>query len=216
MTRRTAQDRHSDSAPADDSWPPEGTALIDALVAIHHPTRRRLYEVLRAQGPCSVGRLVELTGLAPGSVSHHLKPLHRSGFVSLAPGLARDTRESWWQAHQRRLSWSSDDYDEGSAAHEIGRLAERTNYEHQERATRQWLRRRHDLPTPWSDSGFSSDAFVAATAEQVDDLQRRLDVTIREWSDACVADREEHPDLERHPVRVVARGFPSDPTWGES
>ena len=109
MTRRTAQDRHADSAPADSAWPPEGTALIDALVAIHHPTRRRLYEVLRAQGPCSVGRLVELTGLAPGSVSHHLKPLHRSGFVEPAPELARDTRESWWRGHQRSLSWSSED-----------------------------------------------------------------------------------------------------------
>lgn len=216
MTRRTAQDRHADSAPADSAWPPEGTALIDALVAIHHPTRRRLYEVLRAQGPCSVGRLVELTGLAPGSVSHHLKPLHRSGFVEPAPELARDTRESWWRAHQRRISWDSDDYEEGSAAREVGRIAERTNYEHQERAARLWFRRRHELPAPWRGCAFSSDAFVTATAAQVDDLQVRLEATIREWSDACVADREAHPDQDRHPVRVVARGFPSDPTWEES
>src|ERR1700754_4829053 len=88
MPRRPASDRHTASAPATDGWPPTGDALAEALIALHHPARRRLYEVLSLEGPASVGQLAQRTGLAPGSVSHHLKPLHRAGFVVPAPELA--------------------------------------------------------------------------------------------------------------------------------
>ena len=94
VTRRTADQRHLDSAPRshDD--------LLDVLMAFHHPTRRWLAELLEIEGPASVGRLAARTGLAVGSVSHHLKALHRHGFIEPAPDLARDTRESWWRVRR--------------------------------------------------------------------------------------------------------------------
>jgi len=65
------------------------TELMDVLVALHHPTRRWLAELLWIEGPATVGRLAARTGLAVGSVSHHLKPLHQQGFIEPAPELAR-------------------------------------------------------------------------------------------------------------------------------
>lgn len=184
---------------------------MDALIALHHPTRRRLYEVLRSDGPSTVSQLVVRTGLAAGSISHHLKPLHRNGFIEPAPELAKDTRESWWRAHHRSLEWDSDDFNDG-AGRQVSELAEQINFDHQTQATASWLRNRQGLPSPWSGNGFSSDTFVHATADQLEDLQIRVNALIREWTDGCLADRTEHPDTDRHPVRFIARGFPSDPS----
>lgn len=210
MPRRTAAERHADSDPGALTWPPTETALVDALVALHHPARRRLYELLSVEGPASVGRLAARTGLAPGSVSHHLKPLHRSGFVEPAPGLARDTRESWWRALHRRLSWDPDDYAPGTAAREIADVAEQANLAHQEQASLAWLRSRNELPEQWR-RALVSDNYVRATPEQMRDLGGRIEALVQEWTQDCRDDLAAHPDAERRPVRFVGRVFPSDP-----
>ena len=77
MTRHTAEQRHRDSAPPRAPGHESGDDLVDVLMAFHHPTRRWLAELLWVEGPATVGRLAARTGLAVGSVSHHLKPLHR-------------------------------------------------------------------------------------------------------------------------------------------
>ena len=83
MTRRTADQRHLDSAPRRTPGEESGDDLLDVLMAFHHPTRRWLAELLEIEGPASVGQLAARTGLAVGSVSHHLKALHRT--VSSSP-----------------------------------------------------------------------------------------------------------------------------------
>jgi DNA-binding transcriptional ArsR family regulator len=211
MPRKTAAERHLDTAPATDAWPPTGDDLVEALIAVHHPARRRLYEVLTMEGPASVGGLARRTKLPPGSVSHHLKALHRTGFVQPAPELAHDTRESWWRAHRRRLSWSTDEYAEGTSARNIADLAERANFEHHNRATVAWMRTRTSLPEPWCHLGNTYDNLVSATPEQFAALEARLDELVTDWDRACRADALKRPDAERRPVRFLARIFPSDP-----
>ena len=133
MSRRTAADRHRDSAPAR-----SGPELIDQLVAYHHPTRQRILEALSLRGPASVGTIAEQCGLAPGSVSHHLKPLHRAGFVEPAPELAADTRASWWRLARTSVSYDATDYPDGSRAREVVALAEKANDERHVRAIQAW------------------------------------------------------------------------------
>jgi hypothetical protein len=84
VTRRTAAERHRDSAPQHAAERESRDDLVDVLMAFHHPTRRWLAELLEIEGPASVGRLAARTGLAVGSVSNHLKPLHRHGFIEPA------------------------------------------------------------------------------------------------------------------------------------
>lgn len=211
MPRRSAADRHRDSAPSSDAWPPSGDDVVDALIALHHPARRRLYEVLTMEGPASVGALARRTRLQPGSVSHHLKALHRTGFVEPATDLARDTRESWWRAHRRRFRWSADEYAEGTSARNIADLAERANFEHHNRATVAWMRARTGLPEPWCHLGNTYDNLVSSTPEQFAELEARLDALVTDWDRACRADAQKRPDAERRPVRFLARIFPSDP-----
>lgn len=214
MPRQPADRRHLDSAPASpvdavlEPLPIEQVAMVDALAAFHHPARRMLFELLSVSGPMNVGDLSRRSGLAPGSVSHHIKPLHRTGFVVPAPELARDTRESWWRAVPRTLTWSTDDYAAGTAARQIVDLAERANLEAQITAVTRWMAERRDGDD--ADS-LSADSLVLATTEELRDISHRLAALIDEWSASCRSSRAAEPEAPRVPVRVIARAFPSDP-----
>jgi DNA-binding transcriptional ArsR family regulator len=210
VPRRTAAERHRGSAPTtvDDD-------VVDVLIAIHHPTRRWLVELLALEGPASVGRLAARTGLAVGSVSHHLKTLHRNGFVEPAPDLARDSRESWWRCVQKSITWSTDDFPGGSAGRRVAEAAQAEDFRHQVRAVRQWLSRASEADEVWRRSASSTDSVVFASAEELADLGLRLSATIREWSaERSTEDDSPGPgpgEPERRPVRVIARAFPTGP-----
>jgi DNA-binding transcriptional ArsR family regulator len=63
--------------------PPDPAGSLDErLRALAHPVRRRLVAACLAE-PQPAGRLVELTGLAPASVSEHLKVLRKTGLLVL-------------------------------------------------------------------------------------------------------------------------------------
>ena len=204
MPRRTAADRHRDTTPAE-----RGPALIDQLIAFHHPTRQRILEALSLHGPASVGQLADRLGLAPGSVSHHLKPLHRAGFVEPAPELARDSRASWWRQTRRRLSYDATDYPAGSRVREIVSLAEKANDDRHVAAIRAWRTGRLGLPGDWQRAGGSTDAMVVATSAQVADLLDRVGDLMRTWAEECRTDAERHPGRERRAVLAFTHAQPS-------
>ena len=178
-------------------------------MAFHHPTRRWLAELLEIEGPASVGRLAARTGLAVGSVSHHLKALHRHGFIEPAPDLARDTRESWWRSVRRPLSWSADEFEAGSAARRVADAAEAENFRHQVRAVGQWLGHMHEVSVVAAGRelhrhGRPGDARAARGA------RRATSPVAEEWSRECLDDQDESR-RGRLPVRLVLRAFPSGP-----
>ena len=204
MPRKTADERHRIE--------PDAThELMDVLVALHHPTRRWLVELLWVEGPATVGRLAARTGLAVGSVSHHLKPLHQQGFIEPAPDLARDTRESWWRVTPRNLSWSADDFEPDSLGRRVADHAEVENFRYQVRATQQWLKEMPDAPVEWRRAAGATDSLVNATVEQLADLHRRLGEVLSEWSRECMDDEQQRPDAVRRHVRTLIRCFPSKP-----
>ena len=193
--------------PGDES----GAELLDVLMAFHHPTRRWLVELLEIEGPATVGRLAGRTGLAVGSVSHHLKALHRHGFIEPAPDLAQDTRESWWRAVRRPLSWDADDFADTTTSRRVASAAEGENFRHQVRAVSHWLNHRNEVDEGWRRAASSTDTVVAATREQLEDLGEQLRAITEQWTHRCLDDRAERPDESRLPVRVVLRAFPTGP-----
>lgn len=211
MTRRTAPERHLDSAPRPSSDLAPADELAELLVAFHHPLRRWLTEILGVQGPANVGQLAAATGLAVGSVSHHLKVLHRQDLIEPAPELARDTRESWWKLKPRAMTWSVEDFDQGTLGRRVAQTAEVENLRFQVRAMQEWLRRGPDESPGWRMAATSTDTYVSATEEQVRDLGARLSELFRGWSADCKAAADEHPEDARRPVRAIARVFPSEP-----
>ena len=204
MTRRTAEERHRIERDV-------STELMDVLVALHHPTRRWLAELLWIEGPATVGRLAARTGLAVGSVSHHLKPLHQQGFIEPAPELARDTRESWWRTTPRNLSWSVEDFEPDSLGRRVADQAEVENFRYQVRAIQAWLKEMDDATAEWRRAAGATDSLVKATAEQTADLHHRLDAVLSAWTQEVQADVRARPDVVRQAVRTVIRCFPSNP-----
>jgi DNA-binding transcriptional ArsR family regulator len=207
MTRRPAAERHLDSAP--DPVRDQDTALADLLIAYHHPVRRWLCDLLAVDGPANVGRLAARTGLAVGSVSHHLKALHKQDLVEPAPELAKDTRESWWRVQRRGFSWSVDDFERGTLGRRVAEAAEAENFRHQLRAVRDWLQRSPHEDASWRRAADSYDTLVFATADQLEDLGARINDVITAWTVEVVADLDERPEAERRAVRAIARVFPS-------
>lgn len=205
MPRKKFAERHQQTEP-----PAAGPEKIDEIIALHHPVRRRLFESLSGRGPAPVGVLARRCRIAAGSASHHLGVLHRSGWVEPAPELAADTRESWWRARHKALSWDSEDYPPGSVGRAVLELAFREQAGHDFRSVLAWMDTAEEMPPQWAHS-VSSSAFVLATSGQLVDLVERLSATVDEWTAACIRDREERPGAERRTVRVIARAFPSDP-----
>ena len=211
MARRIAADRHLESVPQQSSDRSPSDDLAELLVAFHHPLRRWLTELLGVEGPANVGQLAAATGLAVGSVSHHLKVLHQQDLIEPAPELARDTRESWWRLKPRSMSWSVDDFDEGSLGRRVAETAEMENFRFQMRAVQEWMRRGPSESAGWRRAAYSTDTYVPATQEEVRDFARRLGDLVRDWSAECMAAAEAKPDDPRRPVRAIARVFPSEP-----
>ncbi|MFC4784465.1 ArsR/SmtB family transcription factor [Nocardioides sp. MAHUQ-72] len=211
MPRKTAEERHRDSAPApgvrDARDRGDTSAPVDALVAFHHPLRRRLFELLVLEGPAPVGVLARRLGVAVGSVSHHLKPLHAQGFVEPAPELARDTRQSWWRALPRRLSWSVLDYD-SPAAREVATAAERANLRHHVEHAVEWYAHRDRLDPAWEEAAMVTESLARATREQLQELRAGIADLLAEWTRGCREDAEARPDAEREPVFVFAYAVP--------
>jgi DNA-binding transcriptional ArsR family regulator len=200
MPRKTAHLRHR----IDDV----STDLMDVLVALHHPTRRWLVELLYLEGPATVGQLAARTERAVGSVSHHLKPLHRQRFIEPAPELARDTRESWWRVTERPLSWSVEDFAPTSLGRKVADQAELENFRHQARATQQWLKEMDQATQGWRRAAGSTDTLARATPEQTEDLHQRLGAVLQTWTEEIKTD---DPAPESRMVRVILRMFPSKP-----
>src|SRR3954467_11809859 len=121
MPRRTAVERHLQSGPQDQDPSEELAAL---LIAFHHPVRRWLTELLSVEGPANVGQLAARTGLAVGSVSHHLKVLHQRGLIEPAPERAQDTRASWWRRKPGSMTWSGEGCEEGTRGRRVAQAAE--------------------------------------------------------------------------------------------
>ena len=159
-----------------------------------------------------MGRLAARTDLAVGSVSHHLKALHRQGLVEPAPDLARDTRESWWRLCERPLSWSVDDFEEGTLGRRVAETAEVENFRHQVRAIRAWLQQQARAQRSWRLAAESVDTLTYATVEQLDDLGNRLTQLVTEWSAACSVDTRSTPTPYDDPYAPSPGPSPASPS----
>jgi len=179
---------------------------IDVLRAVHHPTRRRIIEVLYLHGPTQVGTLARELGEQVGSISHHLRMLERAGVVAPAPELATDGRTSWWRLEQDTLSWSVEDFDD-AADRTQAKAAQRLNIDHQLTKLAAWKNSSEHADPAWRRAAFSSDFLAMATPDELLALQDALIETVRRWRDDLPDDTED----QRSPVFVFTHGFPTRP-----
>ena len=179
---------------------------IETLRAVHHPTRRRIIDLLYLHGPCQVGTLARELGEQVGSVSHHLRMLERAGVVARAPELATDGRTSWWRLEQTSISWSVDDFAD-AADRTQAKAAERLNIDHQLGRLGTWKREADRADPAWRAASFASDFLAMATPDELAALHEALSRAVREWRESL----SDEPAVERSPVFVFTHGFPTRP-----
>ena len=176
--------------------------VVDEAVlrAYAHPTRLRLLDLLRAQGPATIGMLAERADEAVGSVSHHMKLLAKAQLVEPAPDLARDKREHWWRVNSAPRRWSRREL--SGAAARTALTAEEIILERQVAYTRRAL---HADDPGWN--GFSTSSWLRLTPAALERLEREIVQLISRFDE----ESREHPDGAGEPVLVFARGLHVDP-----
>ncbi|WP_157441871.1 winged helix-turn-helix domain-containing protein [Actinoplanes awajinensis] len=94
---------------------------IEALRALAHPMRMRILGSLRVDGPATSASLARRLSTDSGQTSHHLRMLHRHGFIDEAPELGKGDRgrERWWKAAQESTSWPNRGDALGPGGHEV-------------------------------------------------------------------------------------------------
>jgi DNA-binding transcriptional ArsR family regulator len=176
------------------------------LSAMSHPQRRRLLDALTVDGPSSVSMLSTRTGLAVGSVSHHMKMLAAGELVEEAPELARDRRERWWRLTNRSNRWSSTTFEHDPAAAIVAEAAMSIELEHHVEKVRAWNSRREEDQHGWTDAAFSTSTWLKLTPGELHELSRELVALLHRWSE-----RPEGDEDGREAVFVFAHGVPAQP-----
>ena len=177
------------------------------LVAMAHPLRRRLLNLLKVDGPAMASVLAGRTDEAVGNISHHLRVLAAAGLIEEAPELARDRRERWWRRVPETLTWSALDFagDEADAA--VEQAAYALTIENQLSALRAWRDRPEAERAAWPAGPFSTDTWLRLDDAELAEFSAELLALVRRW-----ADREPPADgRERDSVYFFAHGVPARP-----
>jgi DNA-binding transcriptional ArsR family regulator len=182
-------------------------ADIDKIAAMAHPARRRILDLLSAYGPATVGSLARDSDERVGSVSHHLKMLARAGLIEEAPELARDRRESWWRIVRASWSWSVADFDQDPAGRVVAEAAEREQLRGCVDKVHGWFDRRADYDRDWRLAAFSTTSRLNLTAEELDELGRRLSQVMVDFAESV----DTNDGQERESVFAFAYAVPSAP-----
>src|SRR5687767_2926142 len=102
----------------------------EALHALAHPLRVRMYDELSSRGPATASELARRFGESTGATSYHLRQLARHGFIEEDP--TRGTlRERYWRAKPGKSRF---------ATHHVMRSAPAATREAARLVTNEWNR----------------------------------------------------------------------------
>ncbi|MFJ9446886.1 ArsR/SmtB family transcription factor [Kitasatospora sp. NPDC101235] len=178
------------------------------LASLTHPLRRRLLDLLKVDGPATVGQLAERTGQAVGNVSHHLKVLAESGLIAEAPELARDRRERWWRLADKELGWTRADFDGDPVTEAVADAAGSMLLERQAELVREWGARRSGYAPEWRDGcSIATQTWLRLTPEEARELAADLHAVIQKWTDRPVP----QDGRERETVLAFSHSVPARP-----
>jgi DNA-binding transcriptional ArsR family regulator len=180
----------------------------EALHALAHPLRVRMYDELSSRGPATASELARRFGESTGATSYHLRQLARHGFIEEDP--TRGTlRERYWRVKPgaQRFASPATLRDAPPATREAARLvlgewgrgrAERVEY---------WRGTMHTWPLAWAEAGLELTGHIRLTVEELAELNADLRALVDRWA-SRVRDLEGD---DRYDVEVQVNAFPLDP-----
>ncbi|GAB2472785.1 helix-turn-helix domain-containing protein [Promicromonospora xylanilytica] len=181
-----------------------------ALAALANPARSRLLDSLTAQGPATASALAERTGLAVGSISHHMRVMESAGLVEVAPELARDRRERWWRRAARSITWGRSTLPQDAESQRQAVAAEEFMLARQVERARTWLER-PETDDAWSRAELSTDSWLRLTPDELQELGDEINELVLRWKERGSRAEPGPAEEEREHVFLFARAFPSRP-----
>jgi DNA-binding transcriptional ArsR family regulator len=163
---------------------------LEAMRALAHPRRLRIWQFLDLNGPATSAMLANELGLNTGATSYHLRELAAHGFVAEVPERARG-RERWWRAVKTDLRFapvSRQSTEMRAVFAELNRLAVATDLEAFARSQLQ-----RDAMGAWADTLRYSRGSIRITAEEFDAFFEEYIALLRRYA----RPREEDDDTTR-------------------
>ncbi len=96
---------------------------MEALKALAHPLRVRIFSELTSYGPATASALAARLGESSGSTSYHLRQLEKHGYVREDAGRGNG-RDRWWERVPGPIELADATFADSEAAREAGELVE--------------------------------------------------------------------------------------------
>ncbi len=174
---------------------------VDALKALAHPLRVRLYSELTAYGPATASALAARLGESSGATSYHLRQLEKHGFVREDPERG-NARDRWWERVPGPIELADAMFGAVPAAREAGDLVEMEFVRlENERFSRYWAAR-SAVPPEWQRVSGTSSANLRLTPDELDALSDELFAVIARYRG------REGDEPDRRRVEIQYRNFP--------
>jgi predicted ArsR family transcriptional regulator len=174
--------------------------------ALAHPVRIALLEALAREGPLTATEAAELVDESPANCSFHLRTLAKYGFVEEADGGTGRNRP--WRRVSIGNNFSIVQADAETVV--AARALEAVFLDRSFERLRRWSATMGGYPTEWQEAAFTSDVLTYLTADELDQLGRRLWEVVKPYRDRSI-DRAERP-ADAMPVSIAFFGHPIEPT----
>lgn len=168
-----------------------------------NPERMRVLAIVRNLGPCTVGKVCEVTGLAPGSASYHLRRLSEAGLVMRSDS-DEDRRKSWWSAPDSGVEEVCDGDSDTGERIVLRRATERSL----DAAYSRYLDVYDSLDPQWRNAELGYDAVLELTPGELSELGDELVSVVKRWAER--PSKDDDADGKRK-VSLSLRGFPWEP-----
>jgi len=157
------------------------TPSAAGLRTLSHPTRLKMLQLLRLEGPATATQLARQLKLNTGATSYHLRQLAEHGFI-VEDHERGDARDRWWKAaHQStRADLEARTGEEDAESSEAYLRTVALSYTE---ALMQHADERRYLPAPWREAGTTSDWHLRLTPERAEELVEALVEVIEGWTE---------------------------------
>lgn len=149
--------------------PPDLTPMrVDeqALRALAHPLRVRLYERLNIDGPATASQLAERLAESSGATSYHLRQLARHGFIQELP--ARGTkRERWWRVRPGGFTLESLEFLGDARTRADTELVVREHLRSYSEQLAQWFSEAESWPEEWTAAAVDNTSVAPLTSDEL-------------------------------------------------
>lgn len=192
------------ASPAEPEDPQQRRLGPEALKALTHPLRTRMWEYLVDHGSATATQLAQALGESTGQTSYHLRQLERFGFIEDDPARPAG-RERWWRSVGFQVTPDDlldDDMRQETMTLLRAHLAARTAF------VLGWIDRHRDEPREWLDASTSIETTQPFTAAELDALTTELDEVLRRHGRAAKARLAEGDPTPRRRVRVYVDALP--------